>query len=593
MLDAYYGRRKQALDRDKTDWITSLDEMSKAFGAFGSLFGSDLLTNIGNIFSGMAQGTQAGVNMGTAFQTMSTNAVAGIGQVVGALGQMATAMQTATRSTSRLQNVIGGASTGASMGSAAGPWGALVGGIIGGIYGAFASTGPSEEDAATAQLKALRDQMVKTQGTAEKLDKISRQLGLDSISTFSGYGSLGLAQMNSLIEQFNAGLERNKQLISDIGALQPGDMMSRQIMGQISAGSLTDETRAAIGTYITSQTGTLAQTVTDYLGKGMGLSGEDYKKAGGGDLSGSKGQFMFSAAMAGAGQMQQNGMSFVDIAKALAPTISTISGQTGISSTFADLLNTANDPAVSALLTSTGQMGTIATTMQNLGLMDQKTFDSLTAGLGSSYTELKALNVDGKDALRMMQPTMQDIWQMTQDFGYTADEQTQQMIDQAVEQGIVGDKFRTAEEKLQLSIDTLIGTLTSLEGAIRSASGLYGPGPMDTPAVTLPSPYKTPPDKGYNPGGVPTEDTGMSGGGMVPRYLEDGGHLLSFRPRGTDTVPAMLTPGELVLNAAQQSNVAAGLTGTDGGYMPVVLNVEGEPVFKALVKVAKRKGWVG
>jgi len=46
-------------------------------------------------------------------------------------------------------------------------------------------------------------------------------------------------------------------------------------------------------------------------------------------------------------------------------------------------------------------------------------------------------------------------------------------------------------------------------------------------------------------------------GGIVPQYLASGG--ISWEPRGTDTVPAMLTPGEVVLNAAQQRNVASNL----------------------------------
>jgi len=43
----------------------------------------------------------------------------------------------------------------------------------------------------------------------------------------------------------------------------------------------------------------------------------------------------------------------------------------------------------------------------------------------------------------------------------------------------------------------------------------------------------------------------MAKGGIVPKYFANGGLA-----QGTDTVPAMLTPGEVVLNAGQQSNVA-------------------------------------
>ena len=45
-----------------------------------------------------------------------------------------------------------------------------------------------------------------------------------------------------------------------------------------------------------------------------------------------------------------------------------------------------------------------------------------------------------------------------------------------------------------------------------------------------------------------------------------------FIPKGTDTVPAMLTPGEIVLNAAQQRNMANNLQGTSN----VVMQSSGE-----------------
>lgn len=52
----------------------------------------------------------------------------------------------------------------------------------------------------------------------------------------------------------------------------------------------------------------------------------------------------------------------------------------------------------------------------------------------------------------------------------------------------------------------------------------------------------------------------MSGGGIVPQYFKTGG--LS---RGSDTVPAMLTPGELVLSKDQQKNLQGSLNKLTGG----------------------------
>jgi hypothetical protein len=75
-----------------------------------------------------------------------------------------------------------------------------------------------------------------------------------------------------------------------------------------------------------------------------------------------------------------------------------------------------------------------------------------------------------------------------------------------------------------------------------------------------------PPPKGYdlpdysvpNGGGEYQSAAEYANGGMVPGYAR-GGRVLHFTPRGTDTQPAMLTPGEVVLNAAQQRNLAGAI----------------------------------
>jgi len=64
-----------------------------------------------------------------------------------------------------------------------------------------------------------------------------------------------------------------------------------------------------------------------------------------------------------------------------------------------------------------------------------------------------------------------------------------------------------------------------------------------------------------------------AGGGVVPQYLASGG---MGGPRGTDTVPAWLTPGEMVLNRGQQQNLFAMIDRGMSGYGSgggVVVNV--------------------
>ena len=54
---------------------------------------------------------------------------------------------------------------------------------------------------------------------------------------------------------------------------------------------------------------------------------------------------------------------------------------------------------------------------------------------------------------------------------------------------------------------------------------------------------------------APKKATTKAMGGIIPNYLNNGA-LVNYQPQGTDTVPAMLTPGEFVVNrAATQKNL--------------------------------------
>ena len=69
----------------------------------------------------------------------------------------------------------------------------------------------------------------------------------------------------------------------------------------------------------------------------------------------------------------------------------------------------------------------------------------------------------------------------------------------------------------------------------------------------------------------------MSTGGIVPQYLASGG--VAGGPKGSDTVPAWLTPGEVVLNAAQQKNLAS------MGGSNVTINISGNVDQRAINQI--------
>lgn len=96
------------------------------------------------------------------------------------------------------------------------------------------------------------------------------------------------------------------------------------------------------------------------------------------------------------------------------------------------------------------------------------------------------------------------------------------------------------------------------------------------------------------PGAEAPEDAGnYAATGGVVGY----GRILHFRrggfvPSGTDTVPAMLTPGEIVLNAAQQKNVASKI---DGGDIVIhqTITLDGEVIERRTERQVRRMAQTG
>ena len=123
-----------------------------------------------------------------------------------------------------------------------------------------------------------------------------------------------------------------------------------------------------------------------------------------------------------------------------------------------------------------------------------------------------------------------------------------------------GDKVETEAEKTESSmreIEAAVGELKAAllevanelrtmlpSAAATAARGVETAFDQANPTIRVRWDVPDPPD--------PYTSTGYARGGIV-KYRAAGGGL--FQPRGTDTVPAMLTPGELVLTAAQQRQI--------------------------------------
>lgn len=118
-------------------------------------------------------------------------------------------------------------------------------------------------------------------------------------------------------------------------------------------------------------------------------------------------------------------------------------------------------PAVKAILS----LNDAFVGLHNSGLLTQSTFAGLSSQVTHTFNELVKQGKDGDAALRLIQPTLQTIWELQQDFGYAVDAATQHLLDQGVAAGLVGDKHRDANEKIAKGIERLV---TLMEAFVRS-----------------------------------------------------------------------------------------------------------------------------
>jgi exonuclease VII small subunit len=237
--------------------------------------------------------------------------------------------------------------------------------------------------------------------------------------------------------------------------------------------------------------------------------------------------------------------------------------------------------------------------LNNAGALTQDAFTALAGNIDEAFLDLTVSGVSATDAIKLMQPELQEIWELQKDFGFAVDDATQKLLDQGVAAGEVGEKHRSVQEQMldlqkqELAVLTAIGTAfgvtlpdaigdtgDAFDGLGRRAKDALGQIPRD---INIGVHYRSDefPHDGnaipFSSGGlVPFLPKAFANGGMVPSeamlkriqpvYAAGG----FFAPRGTDTVPAMLSPGEFVVSRrGVQSAGMPALRSINNGVAPV------------------------
>jgi uncharacterized protein YukE len=165
---------------------------------------------------------------------------------------------------------------------------------------------------------------------------------------------------------------------------------------------------------------------------------------------------MGSAVAAVFEKMRRDGKSTGDALKELNPVIEGLQKQfdkTGFSGGEAfnkirQLSALASDEIVSKAMTSVKGLDDLMKGLHNSGLLDQQMFSGLSSQISTTWKGLIDQGKNGTDVMRLMQPQIQTVWELQQKFGFSVDDTTQKLLNEAQASGIAGSSHRSNSEMM-------------------------------------------------------------------------------------------------------------------------------------------------
>ncbi len=301
-------------------------------------------------------------------------------------------------------------------------------------------------------------------------------------------------------------------------------------------------------------------------------------------------------------RLQKDGVSAIDTLKQIDPVIESLDkqfAQAGIAGGSAfdrikSLAGIATDEIAGPSFEAIQNYGAALEALNNADILDQEQFTGLTDQITATYNAaVDALVKEGKDgsaALGLVSPQLQEIWELQQDFGYAVDDSTQKLLDQAEAAGTVGEKHRSVQEQTLDVMKHLDDVLTGIgkKFGVDIPADVDKTGQafqdaqrdMETWLKQVPDQINIPVNADFSTNEDsqrgPTDQHDTSHPYARGAWISDrdvlyaaSGRWVNWMPRGTDVVPAMLTPNEAVLNtgAAARTGRAAVEWANGGGTL--------------------------
>jgi hypothetical protein len=483
---------------------------------------------------------------------------AGAGLVTGGMN-----VWSATDVAGRGNRAMAGAKAGAQAGAMFGPYGALIGMGVGALVGALRNPGFEQEMKRIANDFGVNI----SEKLAREIDKLRKTFGGDRVAAeiFSldkiiaeagGVTNKNVAKLTDRLRDVFVMVETGKfsaeQATKVLDSAFPafaehlrksGALASKTFLEVIELNKRFGTESKEIAAFVAENATSAAASMSSYLSS-VTVESESTVNA------------LAASSLAIYAALRANGATTAEALAEIQPAVATLRSrmeEMGITGSEAfqelsDLAAFAADEGVQKATNAVDDLGTLMRDLHNGGMMTSDMFEGLARGVYDVYRNLELQGKGGEQAWRIMQPQLQTIWQMMEDFGYKVDETTQGLIDQARAAGLVGDAFRPAGDIMK----DLLSEIRDILGDIRNAFVGVGDAARragEEAAAAFPDGY---PQGGSRGGGDYDVHTGGVIGRLGVRRFHSGG-------LAGDEVPAILQTGEGVLNRR-----AMGLVGGRG-----------------------------
>jgi hypothetical protein len=544
---------------------------------------ADLLTSMGvsganafvQILGGFAAGAAAAANFAAA-TTVAQKAMAGL-----------QAAQAAYSSGSAL----GGAAAGAAAGSALGPWGALAGGALGALAGIFGGAKKAAEELRRMreELNKVKDSIAASFGSMEGFRRAAVAMGVDVSKAMK---TSDPKVLQNAIERVNKAMEEQKKRIEGVRSAMEGfALRMKGFAEQIDRGGLSaGEQAKRLAQYEKKLKD--AGVAEDELKRLVKERAAQLDRAGVATDAAQAGfDRMGRFALATFGAMVRETGNVIGAIREMAPSLDQLielQQQFGFEASGATARMLAIRGVIAANEDVAASIEGLNQMMLGLGDAGAVTFDlfqDFATDAGSIFNEMIGRGIDSNTAMALMQPTLQQLWEMQKRFGLATDETTAALLQQAEEQGLVGEAQMSVNEQI---LEVLLAIGEALDANVSHVRNFGRAGQEAFDGIANSANNAANATNGvYTGGHHPSANTGVNPG-EVPEF-ESGG------PTGGYEGLAYVHRGEFMLDRDRLASVeralasAAALARSGGGGFSVSLQLGQRQLGQASGTLSRRR----